>query len=124
MTERIDNAEYKTSRRPCPKCDGGLPIINPFEQKWDVGCLMCGGEGFVFENNFCACGRPAVYHHEGSKEDVCIMEECWKLLEEKAKNKDKAPVVPRPGYIPVSAILPSEEDWEEERMKGFGGMWS
>lgn len=121
----FDYAEHTTKRRPCPKCDGGLPVVNPFEGTEDGACPMCGGTHFVFENCFCKCGRPAVYFHEGSGKDVCVMDECWKLLDDEVNKRNVAgPIVPNAGR--VGEILAqtknafahmgmacSEEDWSE-----------
>jgi hypothetical protein len=87
----LDSPDFRDNVRPCPKCCGGRPWVNPFEQVLDRACPMCDGTKRVFEGLFCHCGRPAIYVYK--MELLCKMADCKteadkRISEKKTTSKD------------------------------------
>ena len=77
MPDQISGLERIPGTDTCPECDG-LFLVNPFQQRSEVDCMMCGGTGMIDPTKVCYCGRPGRFLLENSP--VCGLLECMKTV--------------------------------------------
>lgn len=91
----------------CPNCHD-KPLLNPFEQKAEKACWMCGGRGKVDNEKVCQeCGRPAAMLLFDTP--VCHSLACQKELTE--AHAKKAPLTERDVDAATASMSDAWNGW-------------